>query len=86
MVKIRLSRFGTRNSPYYHVVVADSEYPRDGRFLERVGTYDPHKPISEAKLNLQRIEYWRNVGAVTTDTVKKIIRENKKVAASASAS
>ena len=85
MVKIRLSRFGTRNSPYYHIVVADSEYPRDGRFLEKVGTYDPHKPISDAKVNMPRIDYWRGVGAKATDTVEKIIRENKKTAASAGA-
>jgi small subunit ribosomal protein S16 len=86
MVKIRLSRFGTRNRPYYHIVVADSEYPRDGRFLEKVGTYDPHKPITDAKLNLQRIEYWQGVGALTTDTVEKIIRESKKIAVPANAS
>lgn len=85
MVKIRLSRFGTRNSPYYHIIVADSECPRDGRFLEKVGIYDPHKPFSEAKLNMQRVEYWRTVGAQTSSTVAKIIRETKKAAAPAGA-
>lgn len=85
MVKIRLSRFGTRNSPYYHIVVADSEYPRDGRFLEKVGTYDPHKPLTDAKLNLPRIEYWQGVGALATVTVEKIIREIKKIAVPANA-
>ena len=85
MVKIRLSRFGARNNPYYHIVVADAEYPRDGRFLEKVGAYDPHKPISDAKINLQRVEYWRAVGAKATDTVEKIIRESKKVLAATGA-
>ena len=85
MVKIRLSRFGARHRPYYHVVVADSEYPRDGRFLEKVGIYDPHKPFSEAKLNMQRVEYWRTVGAKATSRVEKIIRESKKAAAPATA-
>jgi small subunit ribosomal protein S16 len=78
MVKIRLARFGSKKHPYYHIVVADSESPRDGRFLEQIGTYDPSKPMSEVTLDVKRLEYWFGVGAKATETLKKIIRENKK--------
>ncbi|MBN1655753.1 MAG: 30S ribosomal protein S16 [Deltaproteobacteria bacterium] len=78
MVKIRLARFGSKKHPYYHIVVCDSESPRDGRFLEQLGTYDPSKPMSEARLERKRLEYWLGVGANATETLKKIIRENKK--------
>jgi len=78
MVKIRLARFGSKKHPYYHIVVSDSESPRDGRFLEQIGTYDPNKPMSEVSLDAKRLEYWLGVGAKATETLKKIIRENKK--------
>jgi small subunit ribosomal protein S16 len=81
MVKIRLARFGGKKHPYYHIVVSDSESPRDGRFLEQLGTYDPSKPMSEARLDAKRLEYWLGVGAKATETLKKIIRENKKTLA-----
>ena len=54
MVKIRLSRHGAKKRPYYHVVVTDSESPRDGRFLEHVGTYDPSRPPEETRLDMAR--------------------------------
>lgn len=84
-MKIRLSRFGTKHKPYYHVVVADSRRARDGKFLEQVGLYDPQRPLSEAKLDMPRIEHWKSVGAKATDMVNKIIRETKKVETRASA-
>ena len=75
MVKIRLARFGNKRRPYYHVVVTDSENPRDGRFLEQVGTYDPARPITDAKLDLSRIEHWLSVGAQPSDTVRDMLAE-----------
>lgn len=81
MVKIRLARFGSKKRPYYHIVVSDSESPRDGKFLEQIGTYDPRKPISEARLDTGRLKYWLDVGAKATETIKKIVKINKKVTA-----
>jgi small subunit ribosomal protein S16 len=86
MVKIRLSRFGSKKHPYYHIVVSDSQAPRDGRFLEQIGTYDPSKPIEQARINLVRVEHWRKTGAQPTDTVKKIIRCSEKLSAAGTAS
>jgi small subunit ribosomal protein S16 len=85
MVKIRLARFGSKKHPYYHIVVCDSESPRDGKFLEQIGTYDPGKPLSEARIDLRRLEYWQGVGAQPTTTLGKLIRENKKRLAAAEA-
>ncbi len=78
MVKIRLARFGTKKSPFYHVVVTDSKYKRDGRFLEQVGTYDPAKPMQEAQIDHARVEYWTSQGAWITETLEKVLREHKK--------
>ena len=86
MVKIRLSRFGSKKHPYYHIVVCDSAAPRDGRFVEQIGTYDPGKPIEQARINLGRVEHWRKTGAQPTDTVKKIIRCSERLAAGEAAS
>ena len=80
MVKIRLSRFGGKKHPYYHIVVCDSEARRDGRFLEQIGTYDPSKPIEQARVDLGRLEYWLKEGAQTSDRVKKISKWSKKLA------
>ena len=85
MIKIRLSRFGSKKHPYYHIVVCNSEAPRDGKFLEQIGTYDPCKPIEQARVDLRRIEHWRKMGAHPTDTVKKIIRSSEKLAAAETA-
>lgn len=83
MVKIRLARFGAKRHPYYHIVVTDSQNPRDGRFIEQIGTYDPAKPMSEAKLDNERLDYWVGVGAQVTTSLKKVIRERGKAAAAA---
>ena len=81
-VSIRLRREGTINRPYYKVVVADSRSPRDGKFLEMVGTYDPKKPEHNSTLKLDRIDHWMARGAQPSDTVRSLIKKNRQVAAS----
>jgi small subunit ribosomal protein S16 len=81
-VKIRLARHGAKKSPFYRIVVADNESPRDGRFLENVGTYNPLKDPAEVTLKSERIEYWLGQGAIPTDTVRSLL---KKEAATAQA-
>ena len=85
-VSIRLRREGALNRPYYKVVVADSRSPRDGKFLELVGTYDPKKTGHNSTLKLDRIEYWLARGAQPSDTVRSLIKKNKKQAASTATS
>jgi small subunit ribosomal protein S16 len=85
MIKVRLARFGTKKKPYYHIVVTNSESPRDGRFIEQVGTYDPRKPMTEAKIDHERLQYWVGMGAQTSESLSKVIRELKKTAGSTSA-
>ena len=77
-VSIRLRREGAKNRPYYKVVVADSRSPRDGQFLEILGTYDPKKTDHNSTLKLDRIEYWMSQGAQPSDTVRSLIKKNKK--------
>ncbi len=84
-VSIRLRREGTTNRPYYKVVVADSRSPRDGKFIEIVGTYDPKKQGHNSTLEMERIDHWISKGAQPSDTVRSLIKKNKKVAASAPA-
>ena len=84
-VSIRLRREGTKNRPYYKVVVADSRSPRDGKFIEIIGTYDPKKPGHNSTLKLDRAEYWVSKGAQASDTVRSLIKKNKKQIASPSA-
>ena len=84
-VSIRLRREGAKNSPYYKVVVADSRSPRDGKFIEIIGTYDPKKKDHNSTLKLDRIEHWISKGAQPSDTVRSLIKKNKKVAANAPA-
>ena len=84
-VSIRLRREGTTNRPYYKVVVADSRSPRDGKFIEIIGTYDPKKPDHNSTLKLDRIDYWVSKGAQPSDTVRSLIKKNKKVATAAPA-
>ena len=74
-LKIRLARAGTKKRPYYHVVIADARNPRDGRFIERVGTYDPKLEDKTArdKLVTERIQYWLGVGAQPTDRVARFV-------------
>ena len=75
MVKIRLRRMGAKKNPYYRVVVADSKSPRDGRFIEEIGTYNPVTQPSEVKIDLERAEYWIKNGAQPTDTVRALIKK-----------
>ena len=82
MVKIRLRRMGAKKNPYYRVVVADSKSPRDGRFIEEIGTYNPVTQPSEINIDMERAEYWIKNGAQPTDTVRALI---KKAGAAASA-
>jgi small subunit ribosomal protein S16 len=84
-VSIRLRREGAKNRPYYKVVVADSRSPRDGKFIEVIGTYDPKKPGHNSSLNVERAEYWINKGAQPSDTVRSLIKKNKKLAAKTAA-
>ncbi len=75
-LKIRLSRAGAKKRPYYHIVVADSRSPRDGRFIEKVGSYNPMLPAEHAdriRLQGERITHWLRVGAVATDRVARFL-------------
>jgi small subunit ribosomal protein S16 len=74
-VKIRLARHGAKKRPFYRIVVADCESPRDGRFLENVGTYNPLKDPAEVTLKSERIQYWLGQGATPTDTVKSLLKK-----------
>jgi small subunit ribosomal protein S16 len=76
-VSIRLRREGAKNRPYYKVVVADSRSPRDGKFIEIIGTYDPKIPGQNSSLNIERAEYWIGKGAQPSDTVRSLIKKNK---------
>src|SRR6266513_6426297 len=76
-VSIRLRREGAKNRPYYKVVVADSRSPRDGKFIEIIGTYDPKIPGQNSSLNVERAEYWISKGAQPSDTVRSLIKKNK---------
>jgi len=84
-VSIRLRREGAKNRPYYKVVVADSRSPRDGKFIEILGTYDPKKPDHNSTLKLDRIDHWISQGAQPSDTVRSLIKKNKKQAPAAPA-
>ena len=75
MVKIRLRRMGAKKAPYYRIVVADSRSPRDGRFIEEVGTYDPMADSEKLKVNMERVQYWIANGAQPTDTVRGLLKK-----------
>ena len=77
MVKIRLERIGAKKAPFYRVVVADSRYPRNGRFIEEVGFYDPMTEPATVKLDSEKIKKWISNGAQPTDTVKALIDNYK---------
>jgi small subunit ribosomal protein S16 len=79
-VKIRLKRVGAKNSPVYRVVVADGRSPRDGKFIEEIGTYQPQKKGDNVALNLDRVNHWIAVGAQPSDTVASMIRKAKRQA------
>ncbi len=74
-VKIRLRRMGAKKSPFYRIVVADSRYPRDGRFIEEIGTYNPTVTPSEAKIDADKAKQWLSNGAQPTDTVKALLKK-----------
>ncbi len=80
-VSIRLRREGSLNKPYFKVVVTDQRSPRDGKFIEIVGNYDPKKPGDNAKIDLSRVDYWVKNGARPSDTVRSIIKKERKKAA-----
>ena len=75
MVKIRLRRMGAKKAPYYRIVVADSRFPRDGRFIEEIGTYDPSKESDKLTVKMDRVKYWIENGAQPTDTVRGLIKK-----------
>ena len=75
MVKIRLRRMGAKKAPYYRVVVADSRFPRDGRCIEEIGTYDPSADGEKVKIDMERVKYWIANGAQPTDTVRGLIKK-----------
>ena len=74
-VKIRLARFGAKKKPFYRIVVADSAFPRDGRFIERLGTYDPRQDPPEITLKGEKILQWIQKGAQPTLTVKQLLKK-----------
>ena len=74
-VKIRLKRMGSKKAPFYRVVVADSRYPRDGRFIDEVGTYNPLMNPAEINLDTEKVQKWIGNGAQPTDTVKALIKK-----------
>ncbi len=73
-VKIRLRRMGAKKAPFYRIVVADSRYPRDGRFIEEIGYYDPTKDPSVIKVDEEKAKKWISTGAQPTDTVKALLK------------
>ena len=75
-VKIRLRRMGAKKAPFYRIVVADSRYPRDGRFIEKIGHYDPTKEPSVVSVDAENAKKWIADGAQPTDTVKTILKKN----------
>ncbi len=77
MVKIRLRRMGAKKAPYYRIVVADSRCPRDGRFIEEVGTYDPMADGEKLKVDRERVAYWVANGAQPTDTVRGLLKKTE---------
>ena len=81
-VSIRLRREGAKNRPYYKIVVADSRSPRDGKFIEIIGTYDPKKTGHNSTLDVGRAEYWIGRGAQPSDTVRSLLKKNKQQAGS----
>ena len=75
-VKIRLRRMGAKKAPFYRIVVADSRYPRDGRFIEELGVYDPTREPSVIKIDAEKAKKWIANGAQTTDTVRALMKKN----------
>lgn len=76
MVKIRLRRMGAKKAPFYRVVVADSRYPRNGRFIEEIGTFNPLTDPAEIKIDAEAAKKWLSNGAQPTDTVKALLEKS----------
>ena len=75
-VKIRLKRMGAKKKPFYRIVVADSRSPRDGKFIEELGYFDPLKEPAEVKIDEEKTKKWLSTGAQPTDTVKALLKKN----------
>ena len=75
MVKIRLRRMGAKKAPFYRIVVADSRYPRDGRFIEEIGIYNPTTDPAELKVDVERAQAWIKTGAQPTETVRDLLKK-----------
>ncbi|MBQ0015217.1 MAG: 30S ribosomal protein S16 [Oscillospiraceae bacterium] len=75
-VKIRLRRMGAKKAPFYRVVVADSRFPRDGRFIEEIGYYDPTKDPAVIKIDEEKVQQWMANGAQPTDTVRALLKKS----------
>ena len=75
-VKNRLRRMGAKKNPFYRIVVADSRYPRDGRFIEEIGTYDPLKTPADVKIDADKAKQWIANGAQPTDTVRVLLKKS----------
>ena len=75
MVKIRLRRMGAKKAPYYRVVVADSRYPRDGRFIEEIGYYNPLTNPADIKIDAEKAKAWLEKGALPTETAKSVLKK-----------
>ena len=75
MVKIRLRRLGQKKAPFYRIVVADANSPRDGRFIEEIGTYDPNVEPSAIKIDAEKAQKWLSDGAQPTETVARLFKE-----------
>jgi small subunit ribosomal protein S16 len=84
-VRIRMKRVGTTNTPVFRIVVADSRSPRDGKFIEEIGTYQPLKKGDNFTLKLDRVEHWMSKGALPSDTVASFIRKARRNAPAATA-
>ena len=79
-VKIRLKRMGSNKKPFYRIVVADSRAPRDGRFIEEIGYYNPVSEPKQIKINEEKAKKWLGVGAQPTETVKKLLQSQEIIA------
>jgi small subunit ribosomal protein S16 len=81
-VKLRLSRVGAKKNPFYRVVVTDSRSPRDGRFIEHIGVYDPNRDPVEIRFDMDRVQHWLSVGATPSETVAELLSQVQKAQAS----
>ncbi len=85
MVTIRFARFGPKKKPFYHMVVTHSENPRDGRYIEQLGTYDPSKEVKDAKIDLDRVDHWVTLGAKPSTRALHVLNDYRRITATAAA-